>query len=185
MPESPPISWRVVHSHIRQFICSVCPLPAWHPARRSKFRIERWSQRACVFETVIDTARLPFQKLPKLYPHKQPMRLSSFRAPRPRQLGITDLFHFIRIRSLISLITKAVGAFLQSPGAASFCFWHAEGEGWGDRLARAGPGGVLFGPGSPPPLPLTPKPGNKDFPLPPTPPSPLPGPSRWGRPPSG
>lgn len=56
---------------------------------------------------------------------------------------------------------------------------------WAGRGGGGGWGSSLW-PGSPPPLPPTPKPGNEDFPLPPTPLRPPSArPSSWGRPPSG
>ena len=141
-----------------------------------------------MLDIVVDKAKLTFQKLPKLYPQEQHGRLS---APRPRPTaGITDLFHFypdpisknkkhLRISFAVSLITVLSEASHMSLGAASFCLQPSEGEGGCDRLAGAGPWGVLLGPGRPPKLPPTPKPGNENFPL-----LPPPGPRRWGRLPS-
>lgn len=75
--------------------------------------------------------------------------------------------------SLIAVLSEPPHMSLE---AASFCLQPSEGEGGCDRLAGAGPGGVLLGPGRPPKLPPTPKPGNENFPL-----LPPPGPRRWGR----
>lgn len=156
-----------------------------------------------MFEIVRDPAKPTFQKLPTSCPLQQRGRLSTCHQPPPPPAptrGISDQFRFYL--DLISKQQRISGFNLLFPRS----LWrlgpplHVSGDSqpalvFRTRKVRIGAvtwlgpvhGELSLGQAAPPqpPLPPTPKPGNKDFPLPPKPPSPPPGPSRWGRPPSG